>query len=285
MINKTGLKTAIKAYENKINGEISKDKIKTDLKNIFAEHQVDSTNFYTISLDANSGASITNYIDRLADKIYKKSQKKNQTTAEKNETDEKNAEDSYDDNTDKNPSKPKEITISNRELLQWSEDEIKPQLTNKLLKAGFTMEELNSPDDSKVTYNGIKGSTQFNVAENTPLIDRFVETFKMLKRALESGKNIEDALREMNDESMKKDVETPVNKDDNQSQFANTSEQNEESSQDNSDKLTTEDLDDIMNYGIEGMTTHSEMVEFRNSEEWKQIQSMQENALSRFDGE
>lgn len=279
MINKNGLKSAITAYENTINGGVSKDKIKADLKNIFAEYHVDTTKFHAMSVDSNSDISLTSYIDKLTEKIYKKVQEKNQNSADQKESNEQNSEDSH-DNKDKKDSEPKEITISNRELLQWSEDEIKPQLTNKLLKAGLTIEELNSPDSSNFAYNGSKGSTQLNVTENIPLIDRFVEMFKMLKRALESGKNFEDALQEMNNEGMEKNSETLTNKDDNKSQFANDSEQNLESSH-NNDELTAEDLEDIFNYGIEGMTSHSNMEEFRKSAEWEQLQSLQENAFGK----
>ena len=282
MINKNGLQSAIKAYQDNINSDISKDKIKSDLKNIFTEYNVDASNFLTVSLDSNSGTSITNYIDKLSDAIYKKAQKKNQTTADKTETDEEKAESSKNDNKEEQKqSEPKKITVSDHELLQWSEDEIKPQLTNKMLAAGFTIEEINSPDSSKFTYDGNNGSTKLNITENIPLIDRMVEMFKMLKRALESGKNIEDALREMNNEGMEQDSETPAKEENNQSQPDDNLEQNEESSPNHGDELTAEDLEDILRFGIEGITSHSKMEEFRKSAEWEQLQTLQENAFGR----
>lgn len=69
----------------------------------------------------------------------------------------------------------------------------------------------------------------------------------------------------------------------NEKENSNQEDNQKSTTNQNGDELTEEDKQMIEDFGIEGIKTHSDMVEFMNSEEYEMIQQMQTNALSKND--
>lgn len=59
--------------------------------------------------------------------------------------------------------------------------------------------------------------------------------------------------------------------------------QEEKNQEEDENDLTEEDLEEINMYGIEGITNHDQLMDFKNSEEYGLIQSMMANTLSKSD--
>lgn len=57
----------------------------------------------------------------------------------------------------------------------------------------------------------------------------------------------------------------------------------EENQEEDENALTEEDLEEINLYGIEGITNHKQLMDFKNSEEYELIQNMMANTLSKSD--
>lgn len=290
-VNKAGLKNAVLAYKNKSHEGFSKDKIKTDLKAFFSEYNVNASNFLTISPAPDSGLSISTYLDKLSDVIYKKEQMKlkaHENPKNKKEHDKPNQNP---EETERKHKKP--FSISSKELINWNDNEIKPKLIEKMLGAGYTIEELNAPSYTPISLTVPSGTNlDVNITPGKSLIDRQTEFVRKIKHALEHSQTLEEVFSDISKEDKKQGLEEPVDEEKNQDELDDEPEQNEEESAspdeetdspEEDNDLTPEDLEDIANYGIEGITSHSKMEEFRKSEEWEQIQSMQENALSRYD--
>ena len=71
------LKRAVLAYEDSVQN-FSKDKIKADLKEIFKQFNINPSDFFTVNTNTGQKGevSVSNYIDKLSDKIYKNHKKK-----------------------------------------------------------------------------------------------------------------------------------------------------------------------------------------------------------------
>ena len=293
MLDKNGLKKAISDYEKNVYKklDLTRSQIKSDLKNLFAKFYVDASNFFTFNKDGNSGSSVSTYLDSLSNTIYKKQLAKKQKESEKqnDKNDNKENQSQEDENDEENKKQKRSFIVSHKELKSWTDSEMKPNLTRKFLQAGYTIEELNKPDNKPIFLNADGKKIDLQVPAGT-YIDRRVEAFKKIREYVleqekkQDEKNSGSVEGEYVDDAHKnneKDGEFD-NSQENESELSDQEPvQGEDSLED--DELTQEDLDDIMEYGIEGMKTHSDMEEFRNSEEWEQIQAMQASALTRDD--
>ena len=220
------LKRAVLAYEDSVQN-FSKDKIKADLKEIFKQFNINPSDFFTVNTNTGQKGevSVSNYIDKLSDKIYKKSQEKNNEGSENKKqntnSEQESSENASDQNTrKKRPNKHITFTLTGAELKSWTYDEIKPNLKIKLINAGITEEELNSPHTINLSFDD-----RVNISGNNTLLDKFVEFFSLLKYSLENNITIEEAI------SMKKQKDP--SSEENKKNKANDSEEksNEESNE------------------------------------------------------
>ena len=153
MFDNNNLKTAIRDYQKKVlkDQNFSLEQIKYDLKKLFEKHNVNASDFQLISIDSNHKASTGTYIHSLTHTIYKAQMAKKQKSSEEQNNDKENQSHENDDNKDSKPFKGKKFIVSIQELKSWNESELKPKLTEKMLQAGFTHEELNAT--SSANYN------------------------------------------------------------------------------------------------------------------------------------
>lgn len=284
MFDNNNLKTAIRDYQKKVlkDQNFSLEQIKYDLKKLFEKHNVNASDLQLFSIDSNHKASTGTYIDSLTHTIYKAQMAKKQKSSEEQNNDKENQSHENDDNKDSKPFKGKKFIVSIQELKSWNESELKPKLTEKMLQAGFTHEELNATSSANYNFIDTNGmDTNLNISKNIPVIDQVVEMVKFLKQALESGQSLEEIVNnKANHQQIDQDSQLSE-EDEPESDNQELDEANNEPEED--DQLSDEDLEEIEKYGIEGIKTPADLKAFWESDEGKQIQSTLENQFSKSD--
>ena len=250
MIDKNGLKSKISEYKNNVYEKqgFTKTQIKSDLKKIFNQFQVDTSNFLLVNIGIRSGISFSTYIDSITELIYKKELAKSQKTSENLNSNNKDAQTQQnEDESDKESTKNKHFFISTQELKTWSESAIKPNLINKMLQTGFSLEEINSPNSANF-YNFSSNGTEsaLNITQNIPLIDRMVEFYKATKQALEKGQSLEDVINNKDNQEMSDDEQS---KEDNEQENSQGQAPDDSNSEEKDSLSREEELEDVMELG------------------------------------
>lgn len=261
------------------NAELSE--IKSGLKKIFDEYGVNDSNFNLIGI-AVSGSSmgvtnknVSTYIDLISRKIVKKN------TKEQNLSDEdkrKKQEEQKDQEIQEKGVKFK-FSVSSEDVKNLSSKELAQQMINKMILQGVTEEDLNRPMKSAAFEHMDFSMEKVNFPDGTTLRDTIYFNATKLKE-LENEKLRAQGKEGLNPEELTSEDKNSIN-----NSVKNKEKTQKEEQTNNDDALTEEDLQEINDFGIEGITTHSEMQEFRKSEEYELIQNMQSMALSRGDEE
>lgn len=239
------------------------------------------------------------YSKILAKKIFDEKQRRlelEQKDSRKNVLDQQNTNE--DETLKNNQNHAKKKPSFNFNLVTIGEmgiEEIEAFFTEKLLKQGYTQEELNSSKDFNILDFNDK-SMDLGVDTNATMVEQLAEATQKLYAILVNGMSPDDAKNlnphDVKNEATETNLDLPGNKHDViktvyrddtpeeiNTSFSTTNGLDIENDPDND--LTEEDLYEIEQYGIEGIGTHSEMEEFRQSEEYELIQKMQQNALSK----
>ena len=255
--------------------------IKNGLKKIFEEYGVNDSNFNLIGI-AVSGSSmgvtnknVSTYIDKISRKIVKNNSKeqnlseedkrKKQEEKEQQETQEKGAKFKF--------------SVSSEDVRNLSSKELAQKMINKMILQGVTEEDLNRPMKGAAFEHMDFSMEKVDFPDGTTLRDTIYFNATKLKE-LENEKLKAQGKNELTSEELTSEDKNSIN---------NSVNDKDEVSKDkqinNEDALTEEDLQEINDFGIEGITTHSQLQEFRKSEEYELIQNMQSMALSRGDDE
>ena len=310
-IDINGFGSALRDYKSQSHEGMTKEQIKTDLQEIFDKFGVNASNFFTINMaiEPHKEASLVPYIDKMAEGIIKNEEMKKQwrEAVEKK----RNSEnlDKMDDGSNKNkPNQQKESKRRKKPSFCFNVSEVgdlpleaaKGYLTRRMKLRGYTEEEINeTPDDLSVLGVDDK-KMELNINPDASLLDQMVELSKKLYLLLVNNTPISEVrnltmtelLTKAKDKNLSFShssedgslIKGDINTEEPDIEVTIGADGNKGANVEN-DKLKEEDLEEIEKYGIEGIKTHSEMEEFRTSEEYKQILLSQqlEKSLDLFD--
>ncbi len=241
------------------------------------------------------------YSKILAKKIFDEKQRRleleqKQKNSRKNVLDQQNTnEDETLKNNQNHAKKKPNFSFNLVSIGEMNIEDIEAFFTEKLLKQGYTQEELNSSKDFNILDFNDK-AMDLGVDTNATMVEQLAEATQKLYAVLVNGMSPDDAKNlnphDVKNEATETNLDLPGNKHDViktvyrddtpeeiNTSFSTTNGLDIENTPDND--LTEEDLYEIEQYGIEGIGTHAEMEEFRQSEEYELIQKTQQNALSK----
>lgn len=271
----------------------SKEQMNSEIKSLYEKYGVDPNKSHNFSqLDELQQILSRNksHPNEMAERLY---QKKNQKLeAQNNKSNNK-------DNEVRN--KHRSFTVCLDDLKNYSDEQLASFYSNKLLTHGWTMDEIATPlkQGSLPCIDNSSPLRNFSVnIEGLTVLDAYVKITKNLiqiyvfkkdpVQILNDASNIAKKWNE--NENFQEDFTS--NPDNNlqglSSDFESDTPVQDEQYEQNSepeiddDALTEEDIRIRDEYGVD-VNTHSGMVDFLNSEEWQQIQSMMSNTLSRND--
>lgn len=292
---------------NFANGK-SKEQMKREIEAIFDKHGIDK---YKAGIFAkfseNDGVSVSrnSYPKEIAKKLYNLKQKKNEAQKDSANNGE-DKEKQYSESDEEKQNKQRKFDFSLNEIKNLNDNQLKDYFRNKMLTHGWTEEEINKPcgKDAKSSFtdNSIPENS-FSVNTNgLTVLESIVNLAKLIIKIKVLGQEKEQVLKDYNDNLKNIVKKWNDNKQENFGQdFDNNYEndlqpqiddlvldepdldmQSEQESLVDDDALTEEDIELINMYGIDAKN-HTELVDFFNSEEGRQIQQMQTNALSKSD--
>lgn len=283
-------------YSNLDHSNDSRDKLISDLKQIFAEFgakdkEIPHVDVVIDGKNIEFDSSTTTYIERIADRIYKKEER----NRSRQEISERSVEEQEKEHIN-HPAKRK-MPVLSFDIVSLGESEpeaIEEFFRQKFTKAGYTQEDFNKPMQTLNVLDFRDKSMDLNITPDAPILEQFVEIVKKMYRLLVNHEPIESVR--YNDNMNVSEAQTSINLDLPGTEFDVKKDIDGDSPQnidvnmsngmvdiDNSpdNDLTPEDLEEINNYGIEGIGTHAEMENFRSSEEYQLIQQAQINYLSK----
>ena len=295
-INLNGFRQAFFEYKSKSHEGATKEQIKADLQKIFDEFGVDVSNFFVINMETEpkKEASISSYIDKVADGILKNEELKRQW---KEAIDKKKEENQSENKTSNNKSK-KSRNLKPEEMLRKRPisfnvsdvGDLPIEAAHGYMKKrpklrGYTEEEMNQPLEQLSVLGVDDKAMDLNITPDENIVNQLVELSKKLYLVLvkavpvdevrnlsmttliKAAKNRESTVEYRGKDNQiirgkigtetEPDVEVSIGADGNSG--ANIED----------DMLTGKDLAEIKKYKIKGISTHSEMVDFRESEYYK----------------
>lgn len=258
--------------------------IHSEVKSLFEKNDVTDSDYQLLQVIINSSSvdcSVSSLSKSFAKNIYDKKQKPKD---DKQRTeDNKNKQQKPDEQTQK-----KKKPSFNFNLVSVGEmniAEIETFFRENLIKQGYTTQELNSSKDFNILDFNDK-AMDLGINTNATMVEQLAEATQKLYAVLVNGMSIEDA-KKLNPHDLKKEatevnLDLPGTKNDVQKTLDSTNDDPKEinvstdgekadieNTPDND--LTEQDLQEIKMYGIEGIGTHKEMEEFRNSEEYQML--------------
>lgn len=305
--NELNLLEDLKKYSQKelydFSNEKSKEQMSSEIKSLYAKYGIDPNKLHNYSELNGLGEILSrskSQPNEMAKRLFDKKEKKLSSQNEKND---KQA------GEDEKPNKHRNFSFSISAIKDYSDAQLKDFFRNKLLTNGWTEEEINRvrEKDAKSTYTD-NPMSENNFTANTnglTVLESLVETVKLIIKIKIQGKDKDQVLKD-HDDNLKNIVRKWNNKETQNEQldqgfdyalendlqgtpdeFEQDSPVQEEPEPDaepapDDDALTEEDIELVNQYGIDAKK-HSDMVEFLNSEEWQQIQSMMSNTLSKSD--
>lgn len=266
------------------------EEIKIQVRKLFASHGVNAQTYTRLQFSLDEGVAtcsnktIKDCADVLAQKIYReKIRKRQQENALNQEEFQKTI-----------PHKKPRIAISFDivKLGACSLDEIESYFRRMFLKAGFPSSKLDSPNPKFSILDFNDNSMDLNINPDAPLVEQFAETTKKLFAVMVNNtplnvvrNMVPTELNQIRAEKTTTNLDLPGYENDVQTSSQDSSGKidvsfgNIQNGQigvdiDNSESpLTPEDEEEIELYGIEGINTHEEMENFRDSDEYKLLQS------------
>lgn len=266
--------------------------MKANLQTIFDKFGVNDSNFTIISLALGEAQvkNVSSYINKYATKVFEKEQRRK----EMREKLEQNAEDKNDKDKQRPKTKKRPICFNVTEIGELPPEAIAGHMARKMRLAGYTPEEIQMPLEQLNVIGLDDKMMDLNITPGVPALEQFVELTKKLYMVLVNGEKASE-VRNLSitnlmayakeeeaevchtingthvhgsEDTIEADVEVSMNADGSRALDA-----------DIEDPLTEEDIREINEYGIENITSHSEMEDFRDSEEYELIQNMQSMAL------
>lgn len=278
-----GFAEELNSYAKKPHPDKSTEALKSDIKHIFDEFGVNDLNFNVISIAISEGSIklTSNYIDAFAKNIFKKNMKDRDKEQGKKIEDETLKQEQI-----AKKSKGVSVCISSENIKNMTIEELVQTLVNKFKIAGLTDSELDTPIKSS-TFEHLDSTIEtISYKEGTTSREVLKNLAKKMKEQ-ESEKAQDDLFMEETNESKQENTEDKQSRQkENELQNSEPEAENETPAQENEpneDALTDEDQQLIDDYGIEDVYTHSQMEEFKNSEEYGMIQNMMSNSLSKGD--
>lgn len=292
-IDINGFGEKLSSYTKKSHENKSLETIRSELKTIFKENGINDSNFAIVSLAVSDGStelstsSTSTYIDKLSKKIFDKAEKE-KAKKEGREPDKK------EDKTAK-PKKKPILSFDLASLGKAEPEEIEDFFKRKFMAAGYTEEDLSKPNPNFKVLDFKDKGMDLNIDPSKSFIEQLAECVKKMYKVMINGESLE-TVKNSNDLHTQEtqtsyNLDLPGNEFDKQG-TTNTDTpdvkvdfyKNKLDIDNNPDNaLTEEDKAEIEQFGIDGIKTHAEMEEFRQSEEYEQLQQMMTNSLSKHD--
>ena len=300
-VNVNGFAHELFKYTGAKHPNTSKETMQSDIKNIFDRFGINDSNFTIITLALGGSdvavKSASAYIKKIATKLFEKEERRK----ERREMLEQNAEKGKERKKSSNESKKRPICFNITELGDLTPEAISGHMARKLKLAGYSEEDLTKPLDQLNVIGLNDQSTNLNISPDAPILEQFVELIKKLYLIHVNEASIDEVkYLSMNDLiTHAKDEETTFCHNVDGEHIHGTEDTKEEADVEVSmnadggkgfeveheDPLTEQDEYEIELFGIENITTHAEMEEFRNSEEYELIQNLQSQSLTKNDEE
>lgn len=294
-IDINGFGEKLSSYTKKSHENKSIETIKSELKTIFEENGINNSNFAIVSLAVNNGStelstsSTSTYINKLSQKLFDKAEK------EKAKKEGRNPDNKEDKN--QQPKKKPLLSFDLASLGKAEPEEIEDFFRRKFMAAGYSEEELNTPNPNLNVLDFKDKNMDLNIDPSKSVIEQLAECVKKMFKVMINGESIEsvrnsDNLHAQEEQTSYADPNQPSNMVFEKRAMANTEnpevnvslDKNTLDIDNNPDNdLTEEDRFEIEQFGIEGINTHAEMEEFRQTEEYQQLQQMMSNSLSKHD--
>lgn len=294
-IDINGFGEKLSSYTKKSHENKSLETIKSELKTIFKENGINDSNFAIVSLAVSDGStelstsSTSTYIGKLSQRLFDKAEKEK---AKKEGRDPNKKEDK-----DNQPKRKPLLSFNLASLGKAEPEEIEDFFRRKFMAAGYTEEELSTPNPDLNVLDFKDKSMDLNIDPNNSVIEQLAECVKKMFKVMINGESIEsvrnsDNLHAQEEQTSYADPNQPSNMvfekrvmADTETPEVNVSlDENKFDIDNNPDNdLTPEDRFEIEQFGIEGINTHAEMEDFRQTEEYEQLQQMMTNSLSKHD--
>ncbi len=308
-IDINGFGMALLEYKRKDHTGMSKEQIKTDLQAIFDEFGVNATNFFSIKMktDPKNEASIIPFIDKMAEGIIKNELLKKQwreAVMKNKDIPEEEKESILKQNSNKPRSKKPEDLLRKRPMC-FNISEVgdlplvsaRGYMEKRLRMRGFSSEEMNQPLEQLSVLGTDDRAMNLNISPDENIVNQLVEMSKKLYLVFVKNIPVQE-VRNMTLTTLltnAKDDDSSFNFSTNGKQFKGEVDTDEpdievsvgangnKGANVENDILDEKDKQEIEMYGLEGIATHSEMEDFRESAEYELLQSLQENNLSKSD--
>lgn len=309
-IDINGFAKELNSYAKKPHPDKGVESLKSDIKHIFDEFGVNDSNFALIGLTVNNSnetsvetKNVSTYIDKISKKIFEREEYKKKQSNQTNNNNKDSKDENHINENDKKKNNPKfNLSFDLSSIGSASPEDLETYFESLLIKKGFEKEDLNKTGSGLNILDFNDRAMDLNVSPDIPFVEQLVEISKKLYKIMVNGEDIETVRQQSIYSNPTTEKQTQFNLDQPGDEFdvqglatskktapdeinVSLNNQNGKTAVDientpNND-LTQKDLEEIDAFGIDGINTHAEMEEFRQSEEYELLQNMQGMAMEK----
>lgn len=284
--------------------------IKNGLKAIFKSFDVHDSDLAEFSLTINNSneisvetKNVSTYIDKFSKKIFEREERKKNQSEQTNDNNKDSKDENHKNENGKKKNKPKfNLSFDLSSIGSASPEDLEKYFESILIKKGFEKEDLNKTGSGLNILDFNDKAMDLNVSPDIPFVEQLVEISKKLYKIMVNGEDIETVRQQSIYSNPTTEKQTQFNLDQPGDEFdvqglvtsketapdkinVSLNNQNGNTAVDientSSNDLTQKDIEEIDAFGIEGINTHAEMEEFRQSEEYELLQNMQGMAMEK----
>ncbi len=284
--------------------------IKNGLKAIFKKFDVNDSDLAKFSLTINNSnetsvetKNVSSYIDKISKKIFEREEHKKKQSDQTNNNNKDSKDENHKNENGKKKNKPKfNLSFDLSSIGSASPEDLEKYFESILIKKGFEKEDLNKTGSGLNILDFNDRAMDLNVSPDIPFVEQLVEISKKLYKIMVNGEDIETVRQQSIYSNPTTEKQTQFNLDQPGDEFdvqglvtsketapdkinVSLNNQNGNTAVDientTNNDLTQKDIEEIDAFGIEGINTHAEMEEFRQSEEYELLQNMQGMAMEK----
>ena len=284
--------------------------IKNGLKAIFKSFDVNDSDLAKFSLTINNSnetsvetKNVSSYIDKISKKIFEREERKKKQSDQTNDNNKDSKDENHKNENGKKKNKPKfNLSFDLSSIGSASPEDLEKYFESILIKKGFEKEDLNKTGSGLNILDFNDKAMDLNVSPDIPFVEQLVEISKKLYKIMVNGEDIETVRQQSIYSNPTTEKQTQFNLDQPGDEFdvqglvtsketapdkinVSLNNQNGNTAVDientTNNDLTQKDIEEIDAFGIEGINTHAEMEEFRQSEEYELLQNMQGMAMEK----
>lgn len=284
--------------------------IKNGLKAIFKSFDVNDSDLAEFSLTINNSnetsvetKNVSSYIDKISKKIFEREERKKNQSEQTNNNNKDSKDENHKNENSKKKNKPKfNLSFDLSSIGSASPEDLEKYFESLLIKKGFEKEDLNKTGSGLNILDFNDKAMDLNVSPDIPFVEQLVEISKKLYKIMVNGEDIETVRQQSIYSNPTTEKQTQFNLDQPGDEFdvqglvtsketapdkinVSLNNQNGNTAVDientTNNDLTQKDIEEIDAFGIEGINTHAEMEEFRQSEEYELLQNMQGMAMEK----